>query len=129
MAEVVDPALPETVVGGDEASVLQEPVAFLADAVGPRERAFAGFGDRAEVVGIVGYVRYGQMDESPKPDVYISYLQSPRRGMTLSARTSDSGGIIGGFSGTARPYRFCNLTAATGQRCVRLTVPRCDPSQ
>jgi hypothetical protein len=47
-----------------------------------------GFGDRAEVVGIVGDVRYGQMDKPASPDVYISYLQSPRRGMMLNVRTS-----------------------------------------
>jgi putative ABC transport system permease protein len=53
-----------------------------------------GFGDRAEVVGIVGDVRYGQMDELPKPDVYISYLQSPRRGMMLNVRTSSNSAIL-----------------------------------
>ena len=53
-----------------------------------------GFGDRAEVVGIVGDVRYGQMDELPKPDVYISYLQSPRRGMMLNVRTSGNSAIL-----------------------------------
>jgi putative ABC transport system permease protein len=47
-----------------------------------------GFGDRAEVVGIVGDVRYGQMDEPPKPDVYISTLQSPRNSLILYARTA-----------------------------------------
>jgi putative ABC transport system permease protein len=47
-----------------------------------------GFGDRAEVIGIVGDVRYGQMDEPPKPDVYIPNLQSPRSSLILYARTS-----------------------------------------
>ena len=42
--------------------------------------------DQAEVIGVVGDVRYGQMDELPKPDVYISYLQSPRWGMLVNVR-------------------------------------------
>jgi putative ABC transport system permease protein len=43
--------------------------------------------EHAEVIGVVGDVRYGQMDEPPRPDVYISHLQSPRRSLLLSART------------------------------------------
>ena len=38
-----------------------------------------GFGDdTAYVVGVVGDVRYGTLDSLPKPDVYLSYYQSPR---------------------------------------------------
>jgi putative ABC transport system permease protein len=44
--------------------------------------------DQAEVIGVVGDVRYGQMDELPKPDVYISYLQSPRSGMLVNVRAA-----------------------------------------
>jgi len=47
-----------------------------------------GFGDRAEVIGVVGDVRYGQMEEPPMPDVYISHLQSQRTNLLLSARTT-----------------------------------------
>ena len=47
-----------------------------------------GFSDRVAVIGIVGDVRYGQMDEPAKPDVYIAYAQLPRGGMILYARTS-----------------------------------------
>jgi predicted permease len=46
-----------------------------------------GFGDRAEIIGVVGDVRYGQMDEPPQPDVYISHLQASRGSMVLFART------------------------------------------
>jgi putative ABC transport system permease protein len=49
-----------------------------------------GFGDRAEVVGVVGDVRYGQMDEPPMPDVYVSILQSPRWSTMLFARVTGS---------------------------------------
>jgi len=45
-----------------------------------------GFGDRAEIIGIVGDVRYGQMDEPPQPDVYINHLQSPRSSLIVYAR-------------------------------------------
>jgi putative ABC transport system permease protein len=44
--------------------------------------------DRAEVIGIVGDVRYGQMDEPAKPDVYTAHQQSPRGSLLLYARTS-----------------------------------------
>jgi putative ABC transport system permease protein len=47
-----------------------------------------GFGDRAEIAGIVGDVRYRQMDELPRPDVYISHLQSPQDSLVIFARTS-----------------------------------------
>jgi len=47
-----------------------------------------GFGDRAEVVGIVGNVRYVGMEEAPKPDVYLSYRQSQRNYGTLFVRTA-----------------------------------------
>jgi len=47
-----------------------------------------GFGDRAEVIGIVGDVRYGQMDEPPRPDVYISHLQASRGAMYVFLRAA-----------------------------------------
>jgi putative ABC transport system permease protein len=47
-----------------------------------------GFGDGVEVIGIVGDVRYGQMDEPAKPDVYITDAQSPRNGLILYVRTT-----------------------------------------
>jgi predicted permease len=37
-----------------------------------------GFHDRAEVIGVVGDVRFGTADEAPRPDVFLSYLQAPR---------------------------------------------------
>lgn len=47
-----------------------------------------GFGDRAEIIGIVDDVRYGEMDEPPVPDVYISYLQSARSSLMIFARAA-----------------------------------------
>ena len=55
-----------------------------------------GFGERAEVIGIVGDVRYGQMDEPPQPDVYISYLQSPRSSLLIYARTQGNPAALAG---------------------------------
>jgi putative ABC transport system permease protein len=54
-----------------------------------------GFNERAEIVGIVGDVRYGQMDEPPQPDVYISHLQSPRFSLVLFARTAGNPAVDG----------------------------------
>ncbi len=46
-----------------------------------------GFDKNVEVIGVVGDVRYRQIDELPQPEVYISFLQSPRSAMILSLRT------------------------------------------
>src|SRR5258708_27411516 len=43
--------------------------------------------DRAEVIGVVGDVRYGQIDEPAKPDVYRPHQQSFRGSPLLDART------------------------------------------
>jgi predicted permease len=45
-----------------------------------------GFGDGAEIVGIVRDVRQ-HMDSLPRPDVYIPYYQSPRASMMIFLRT------------------------------------------
>src|SRR5207244_2417378 len=47
-----------------------------------------GFGERVEIVGIIGDVRFGNVDELPKPDVFVSYGQSPRRAGILFIRTT-----------------------------------------
>jgi putative ABC transport system permease protein len=43
--------------------------------------------DTAFVVGVVGDVRFGTLDSLPKPDVYLSYFQSPRGRMMMFVRT------------------------------------------
>jgi putative ABC transport system permease protein len=43
---------------------------------------------RAEVIGVVGDVLYGRMDQQPQPDAYVSYLQSPPDDMLLFLRTA-----------------------------------------
>jgi putative ABC transport system permease protein len=45
-----------------------------------------GFGDGAEVVGIVDDVRYGAVEASVRPDVYLPLLQSTRRGGIIFVR-------------------------------------------
>ena len=47
-----------------------------------------GFHDRAEVIGVVGDVRFGNADDPPRPDVFISYLQSPRAGAIIYVKSS-----------------------------------------
>jgi putative ABC transport system permease protein len=47
-----------------------------------------GFSDGAEVVGIVGDVRYARLDAVPVPTVYISYLQSTRTSLILFVRSA-----------------------------------------
>ncbi|MEO6445303.1 MAG: ABC transporter permease [Gemmatimonadaceae bacterium] len=44
--------------------------------------------DTARVVGVVGNVRYESLEDPVKPDVYLSYYQSPRASMMLLLRTA-----------------------------------------
>jgi len=44
--------------------------------------------DTAYVIGVVGDVRFGTLDSLPKPDVYLSYHQSPRGRMMMFVRTA-----------------------------------------
>jgi predicted permease len=53
-----------------------------------------GFSDGAEVIGIVGDVRQ-YPDSLPKPDVYISYFQSPRPGLMIFVRTVGDPAALG----------------------------------
>jgi len=50
---------------------------------------FAAFTRGADVVGVVGDVRYGPIDRPPQPDAYLPYKQAPfLRTMILFARTA-----------------------------------------
>lgn len=53
-----------------------------------------GFGDGAEVIGIVGDIRQSQ-DSAAKPDTYLSYYQSPRAGMMIFIRTAGDPASLG----------------------------------
>jgi len=44
--------------------------------------------EHAEVIGVVGDVRYGGLDQPPQPDAYICYLQSPAGTILLFVRTA-----------------------------------------
>ena len=59
------------------------------DAIGKRLRiGLGGFNDGAEVIGIVGDMRFGAIDSVPRGDVYIPIAQSPRRGLVLLIRST-----------------------------------------
>lgn len=59
------------------------------DPIGKRVAVYqGGFHTGAEVVGIVGDVRFGTVDSTARPDVYISYGQSRVARMMLFVRTT-----------------------------------------
>lgn len=60
------------------------------DPVGRPLRVGQGFSwnDTAYVVGVVGDVRYNTVDSPARPDIYLSYLQSPTRRMMVYLRTA-----------------------------------------
>jgi predicted permease len=53
-----------------------------------------GFGDGAEVVGIVGDVRQFA-DSAPNPDVFLPYMQSPSGRMIIFVRTAGDAAALG----------------------------------
>jgi putative ABC transport system permease protein len=59
------------------------------DPIGKRVAVYqGGFHTGAEVIGIVGDVRYGTIDSTARPDVYISYGQARLSRMMIFARTA-----------------------------------------
>ena len=59
------------------------------DPIGKRVGVYqGGFHTGAEVIGIVGDVRYGTIDSTARPDVYISYGQARLSRMMVFVRTT-----------------------------------------
>ncbi|HEX7123204.1 MAG TPA: FtsX-like permease family protein, partial [Gemmatimonadaceae bacterium] len=59
------------------------------DPIGKRVAVYqGGFHTGAEVIGIVGNVRFGTIDSLPIPDVFISHGQARRPGMMIFVRTT-----------------------------------------
>jgi len=59
------------------------------DPIGKRVAVYqGGFHTGAEIIGIVGDVRYGTIDSTARPDVYISFGQSQASRMMLFVRTA-----------------------------------------
>jgi predicted permease len=74
------------------------------DPIGKRVSVYqGGFHTGAEVVGIVGDVRFGTVDSTARPDVYISYGQARISRMMVFARTAgDPGALIPSVRAAAR---------------------------
>jgi putative ABC transport system permease protein len=53
-----------------------------------------GFGDGAEVVGVVADVRYGSVETSVSPDVYLPLLQSMRASGVIFVRSGASTAVV-----------------------------------
>jgi predicted permease len=68
-----------------------------ADPIGHRVAiGQGGFGDGAEIIGVIGDVRFGAAEEPPKPDVFISYGQAPRRAALIFLRTDGDPAALAG---------------------------------
>jgi putative ABC transport system permease protein len=67
------------------------------DPIGKRVAVYQGGYDAgAEVIGVVGDVRYKTIDSLPDPDVYGSYFQSPRFRMMVFLRTASDPAALAG---------------------------------
>lgn len=65
------------------------------DPIGKRVAVYqGGFHTGAEVIGIVGDVRYGTIDSTARPDAYISYGQARLSRMMIFVRTSGHPGAV-----------------------------------
>jgi len=80
-------------LGGPKVVLINEAAArqYFAgeDPVGKRVAGYqGGFHTGAEIIGIVGDVRFGTIDSTARPDTYISYAQSRQPRMMVFARTT-----------------------------------------
>jgi putative ABC transport system permease protein len=80
-------------LGGPKVVVINEAAAKQyfqgEDPIGKRVGVYqGGFHTGAEVIGIVGDVKFGTIDSTAKPDAYISYTQARLGRMMIFARTS-----------------------------------------
>ncbi|MBK8250423.1 MAG: ABC transporter permease [Gemmatimonadetes bacterium] len=88
-------------LGGPKVVVINESAArtYFAgeDPIGRRVAVWqGGFHEGAEVIGIVGDVRFGTIDSTARPDTYISYGQARIPRMMVFARTvGDPRAVIG----------------------------------
>ena len=80
-------------LGGPKVVVINEAAAKQyfqgEDPIGRRVAVYqGGFHTGAEVIGIVGDVKFGMIDSTAKPDAYISYTQARLGRMMVFARTT-----------------------------------------
>jgi putative ABC transport system permease protein len=65
--------------------------------IGKRAAVYqGGFDTGAEVIGVVGDVRYNTIDSLPNPDAYVSYFQSPRFRMMVFLKTTGNPAALAG---------------------------------
>ncbi len=86
-------------LGGPKVLVINEAAARQyfpgEDPLGRRVAVYqGGFNTGAEIVGIVGDVRYGTIDSTARPDVYISYGQARLSRMMLFVRAAGDPSVL-----------------------------------
>ena len=83
-----------------------------ANAIGKRIRAIADRGAWRTVIGVAADVKYLRITESPRPYVYLPFLQSYRSSMVLHTRGPapvDSAGRPGARAGHGARRRICRF--------------------
>jgi predicted permease len=66
------------------------------EAVGKRVRFNSATSSWLTIVGVVGNVKHGSLEEAPKPELYITYRQGPPVGPYLVVRTRDDAAALAG---------------------------------
>ncbi len=66
------------------------------DAVGKRVRFGSASSPWMTIVGVVGNVKHGSLEEVPKPELYITYRQGPPVGPYIVLRTSGDAAALSG---------------------------------
>ncbi|HYN09986.1 MAG TPA: ABC transporter permease [Vicinamibacterales bacterium] len=83
---------PEDVVGGPSVAVANTVFASRVfpgeDAVGKRIRLGGSTGPWTEIVGVVGSIKHRNLEETPRPELYVSYRQNPPVSPFIAIKTA-----------------------------------------
>ena len=89
---------PEDQLGGPAVAVANAALASRVfpgdDAVGKKIRTGGSTGPWIEIVGVVGNIKHRNLEETPRPELYITYRQGPPVAPFLAIKTADDPATI-----------------------------------